>query len=75
MNGILPTLRAVMGDNLPAVAQENKVKLLLNDQGGGVIQVESGEVSPTLRRETKGHEPVILNDHGDSVPPPPMADA
>lgn len=36
VDGVSPTLRAVMGDNLPAVAQENKVELLLNDLGDSV---------------------------------------
>ncbi len=36
---------------------------LLNDQGGVVMGLENGEVSPTLRKETKGHLPVIWHNH------------
>lgn len=33
--------------------------IVLNDQGGSSINVEKEEVSPTLRHESHGHEPVI----------------
>ena len=66
VDGVSPTLRAVMGDNLPAVAQETPIGFLLNDMGGGVMQLEKGDVSPTLRREMKGHEPIIMNDNTPS---------
>lgn len=35
------------------------IACLLNDQGGGVLNVEKGEVSPTLRAESHNHEPVL----------------
>ena len=33
--------------------------IVLNDQGGSSISVESGEVSPTLRAQSHQHEPVV----------------
>lgn len=33
---------------------------LINDQGGQSINVEDGEVSPTLRAESHAHEPVVV---------------
>ncbi len=33
---------------------------LLNDQGGSYLNVENGDVSPTLRAESHAHEPVVL---------------
>lgn len=47
------TLRAEPGDNQLSVA------MLLNDQGGQSMTVESGDVSPTLRAESHAHEPVV----------------
>lgn len=38
----------------------NLVCCLINDQGGDVINVEKGDVSPTLRAESHNHEPVII---------------
>lgn len=35
------------------------IACLLNDQGGGVLNVEKGDVSPTLRAESHNHEPVL----------------
>jgi len=37
--------------------------LIVNDQGGSVINIEKGDVSPTLRSQTKGHVPLILENH------------
>lgn len=37
-----------------------RIILLLNDMGGGIMNIEKGDVSPTLRRETHGHEPIIV---------------
>ncbi len=42
----------VGGDDLPVVC-------VLNDQGGSSINVESDEISPTLRANSHQHEPVI----------------
>lgn len=36
------------------------VAYVLNDQGGGVINVETGKTSPTLRAESHNHEPNIV---------------
>lgn len=36
------------------------VACVLNDQGGGNINVESGNVSPTLRAESHNHDPVVV---------------
>ena len=35
---------------------------VLNDQGGESISVEKSDISPTLRRETHGHLPVIAKE-------------
>jgi DNA (cytosine-5)-methyltransferase 1 len=54
--GLAPTLRAGAGDNQLAIAQPT----VLMDQGGSVMSVlEDGTVG-TLRRETHGHEPVVM---------------
>jgi hypothetical protein len=54
--GLSPALRAEAGDNQVAVAQP----LVLMDQGGGVMNVQTDGTVGTLRRETHGHEPVIM---------------
>ena len=54
--GLSPALRAEAGDNQVAVAQP----LVLMDQGGGVMNVQTDGTVGTLRRETHGHEPVVL---------------
>jgi DNA (cytosine-5)-methyltransferase 1 len=59
--GLSPTLRAEAGDNQVAVAQP----MVLMDQGGSVMNVEHDMVG-TLRRETHGHEPAVIQ-------PPSMA--
>lgn len=35
--------------------------VLLDDQGGSVMRVSNGDVSPTLRAQMNGHPPVIVN--------------
>ena len=46
---------------------EHAVCCLLNDQGGQSIQVEDGQVSPTLRAESHVHEPVVMcRAHGQA---------
>jgi DNA (cytosine-5)-methyltransferase 1 len=54
--GLAPTLRAEAGDNQLAVAQP----MVLMDQGGSVMNVQTDGTVGTLRRETHGHEPVVL---------------
>lgn len=39
--------------------------IVFNDQGGGVMNVEKEEISPTLRRETHNHEPIIIENHAN----------
>lgn len=39
----------------------NNVPLVLNDQGGSVMNIEDN-ISPTLRAQTHGHEPVIVQE-------------
>lgn len=39
---------------------ERNIILLLNDMEGGIMNVEKGGISPTLRRETHGHEPILV---------------
>ena len=58
--GIAPTLRAGAGDNQLAVAQP----MVLMDQGGGVMNVMQDGTVGTLRRETHGHEPVVMQPIG-----------
>lgn len=36
------------------------IELVVNDQGGGVMEWNEEEISPTLRREMKHHEPIIV---------------
>lgn len=46
---------------------EHAVCCLLNDQGGQSIQVEDGQVSPTMRAESHVHEPVVMcRAHGQA---------
>ena len=46
---------------------EHAVCCLLNDQGGQSIQVEDGQVSPTLRAESHVHEPMVMcRAHGQA---------
>jgi DNA (cytosine-5)-methyltransferase 1 len=54
--GLAPTLRAEAGDNQLAVAQP----MVLMDQGGSVINIQTDGTVGTLRRETHGHEPAIV---------------
>jgi len=54
--GLAPTLRAEASDNQLAVAQP----MVLMDQGGSVMNVQTDGTVGTLRRETHGHEPVVL---------------
>ena len=65
----MPTLRAVDWKAAPIVAMElhEELTLLVNDQGGGVINIEKGNVSPTIRSQMGGHPPVLLLDVDDGV--------
>ena len=54
--GLAPTLRAEAGDNQLAVAQP----MVLMDQGGSVMNIQTDGTVGTLRRETHGHEPAIV---------------
>jgi DNA (cytosine-5)-methyltransferase 1 len=57
---ISPTLHSRMGTgggNVPLTITE--ALIVLNDQGGDSINVEKDDISPTLRSETHGHEPII----------------
>jgi DNA (cytosine-5)-methyltransferase 1 len=56
-DGLTPTLRANAGDNQLAVAVAQPIVLM--DQGGSVMNVEY-DISGTLRRETHGHEPTVV---------------
>ncbi|MBQ4479704.1 MAG: hypothetical protein II943_03605 [Victivallales bacterium] len=49
------------------------IALLLNDQGGGVLDIEEGDASPTLRAHTKHHEPIVLLTGGETDNPPRQA--
>lgn len=41
--------------------------MTVNDQGGGVIQWDTKDISPTLRSQMKHHEPiVVLEQYDDS---------
>jgi len=37
-------------------------RIILNDQGGAVINWEYSDTCPTLRSQTKGHEPIIMEE-------------
>lgn len=52
------TLSTVMGN---AEADGRNLPLVLMDQGGGVMSIEEGIVG-TLRAQTHGHEPLVLNE-------------
>lgn len=53
-------LRADASKSSHAVVSEAFRNLsVLNDQGGGVILPEDGQVSPTLREQMKHHEPIV----------------
>ena len=36
------------------------ILMVLNDQGGGVIQWNYDEISPALREQMKHHEPTVV---------------
>ena len=58
---VSPTLRGVQGGNAGhhvGVAVQQPIVLM--DQGGGVMQINTDGKTGTLRRETHGHEPVVL---------------
>lgn len=50
-----PTLTSAMGDG------GGHIPMVLMDQGGGVMSVEYGKVG-TLRAQTHGHEPLVLQE-------------
>ena len=54
--GLAPTLRAEAGDNQLAIAHP----MVLMDQGGSAMNVQTDGTVGTLRRETHGHEPVVM---------------
>lgn len=57
-----PTLENAMGaggNNIPMVL------LVLEDQGGAVINWNHRQLSPTLRAQEHGHPPVVVLDNGD----------
>jgi site-specific DNA-cytosine methylase len=37
-------------------------RIILNDQGGSLINWEYSDTCPTLRSQTKGHEPIIMEN-------------
>lgn len=44
-----------------------KILMIVNDQGGGVMHWNKQGVSPTLRSQMKHHEPIlVLEIHDDS---------
>jgi DNA (cytosine-5)-methyltransferase 1 len=60
-------------DNFQAIIFEPRLDdgklVILNDQGGSVMNIETDDISPTLRRETHGHEPIIFEPRSpDGVP-------
>jgi DNA (cytosine-5)-methyltransferase 1 len=38
------------------------IDLVLNDQGGDIMNVENGDTCPTIRRETHGHESIVFKE-------------
>ena len=42
---------------------KTKILLVVNDQGGGVIHWTDEETAPTLRSQTKHHEPVVVIEY------------
>jgi DNA (cytosine-5)-methyltransferase 1 len=69
---VTPTLDAHYGEKMGQDNQHinNGAGLfVLNDQGGSVMNIETDNISPTLRRETHGHEPIIFEPRSpDGVP-------
>lgn len=41
-------------------------RIILNDQGGRVINWSYDDTAPTLRAQTKGHEPIIMNEENNT---------
>ena len=41
--------------------------LVVDDQGGNQIEVEKEEISPTLRAQSHGHEPLVFENHGQDT--------
>lgn len=55
VDGVSPTLRAVMGDNLPAVAQETPVQIGFRESGfGGYVESEEGAAQKASRGSAGG---------------------
>lgn len=57
--GICPTLQSRMGTGGNQVPFVVDTTLVLNDQGGSSISVET-DISPTLRAEAHQHQPIVL---------------
>ena len=45
-----------------AQAEKMGAMIILNDQGGESMSIEKSDISPTLRRETHGHLPIIAKE-------------
>lgn len=55
VDGVSPTLRAVMGDNLPAVAQETPLQIGFRESGfGGYVESEEGAAQKASRGSVGG---------------------
>ena len=65
--GVSGTLRANAGDNQMAVAYNVTCDLVLDDQGGQQISVRTDGKSPTLRAETHGNLPCVMDAVGLDV--------
>jgi DNA (cytosine-5)-methyltransferase 1 len=69
---VVPTLDAHYGDKMGQDNQHINAGaglFVLNDQGGSVMNIETDDISPTLRRETHGYEPIIFEPRSpDGVP-------
>lgn len=63
-SGTCQTLTGRMGtggNNVPLL-------LVVNDQGGGVIQTTQKDMSPTLRAEMHQHPPLVVTDNSNYTP-------
>lgn len=40
--------------------QKKQIKMIIDDQGGAVINILKKEVSPTIRAQMGGHPPLVM---------------
>jgi len=60
--GVMDSVRESVYDE---VEKNNGELIILDDQGGSYISIKNDDVSPTLRHQMKGYEPLIFDARGN----------